>query len=296
MKRPRWDRYAFALILLTALLSLTPARADQAQLQPEIVALHLRGQATPMNPTIGSLGSAILDLTGGGLGDGQGGLMIQNLTGSLQIGSANYSISGGDGKTDTLGNFMLLGESSSGELILQGIIQHNSTVTTDATLSRLSSLAYLALSGSMTLADIANWSVVSGELSQNVTSTVENMTSTSPSVNSTSLTQSSSSSSVGNVSVQTEVTSDNATQSTSNMTSFGEAALSAALPQQNSTIITTTQLDNHTVTVYISTTVANSTITQITTTTVANTTITQIVSLSVSNTTVIVTNSTSSGH
>ena len=297
MKRERLNRYAFALILLLAsLVSLTPARADQGQPQPGAVVLHLTGQATAMNNTVGSLGSAVLHLVGGGLGDGQGGLMIQNLTGDLQIGSLNYSIFAGDGKTDMLGNFMMLGESSSGELVLQGIVQHNSTVTTDATLSRLSSLAYLALSGSMTLTDMRSEAVVSGELNQNVTTTLENMTSLNPTVNSTSLTQYEFSSSVANFTSQTQITTENATLSTSNSTSFGQAAPSATLPQQDNTTMTATQLNNHTITVYVSNAVANSTITQTTTTTVADTTVTQVISITVSNTTVIVTNSTSSGH
>jgi len=221
--------------------------------------------------------------------------MIQNLTGDLQIGSLNYSIFAGDGKTDTLGNFMMLGESSSGELVLEGIVQHNSTVTTDATLSRLSSLAYLALSGSMMLTNLGSGSVVSGELNQNVTSTLENMRSVNPTANSTSLTQFEFSSSVANFTTQTQTT-ENATLSTSNSTSFGQAAPSATLPQQNYTTMTATQLNNHTITVYVSNAVANSTITQTTTTTVADTTVTQVISITVSNTTVIVTNSTSSGH
>jgi hypothetical protein len=298
MKRKGLDRYAFALILLAAsLFSLTPARADQAQAQLGTVFFHLTGHATSMNTTVGSLGSVTLDLAGGSLDDGQGGLMIQNLTGALQIGSANYSISGGDCKSDVLGNFVMLAESSSGELLLQGTIQHNSTVTTDPTLSRLSSLAYLALSGIMRLTDTASWSVMNGELSQNVTSTLENMASVNPNVNSTSLTQSeSSSSSVANFTLQMQVSSENATLTASNITSLGQSVPSPTLPEQKNTTMTTTQLDNYTITVYVSITVTNSTITQTTTTTVANTTITQVSSITVSSTTVIVTNSTNSGH
>jgi hypothetical protein len=240
-----------------------------------------------MNATVGSLGLAILDLAGGGLGDGEGGLMIQNLTGNLQIGSANYSIFTGDGKSDRLGELVMMGESSSGELVLHGTIQHNSTVTADAPLSRLSTLAYLALSGSMTLGDTASGSVMNGELTQNVASTVEN-TSVTSSVNSTSLTQPSSS--IANFTSQTEVSTENTTLSVSNITSLGQTVPSAALSEQKNS---TTQFNNQTITVHVTSTVANSTISETTTTTVADTTITQFSSVTV--TTIIVTNSTNSG-
>jgi len=285
------DRYAFALVLLAAgLLWLAPARADQAQPQLGTVIFRLAGRATSMNST-SSLGLATLDLTGGGLGDGQGGLMIQNLSGTLQIGFANYSIFTGDGKSDMLGNLMMLGESTSGELVLQGMIQHNSTVTTDATVSRLASLAYLALSGSMQLAEMPSGSATIGELTQNVVGTVGNVTSTSPSANSTTVTQSASSSlsSEGNFTVQTEFSSENIS-SESNATSYGQIGPTLALPQQN----IATQFGNHTITVYVSSTVANTTITETTTTTVAGTTTTVISFVTSSNRTVIVTNSTTS--
>ena len=175
MKR---ERYAVVLVLLAvSLFSLTPAKADQIPTEVATVVFHLIGQATPINASLGSLGSAKLDLVGGGLGDGQGGLMLQNLTGNLQIGSTNYSIFTGDGKSDSLGELMMLGESNFGELILHGTIRNNSTVTTEAPPSRLASLAYLALSGSMTLGDAASSPVMNVQLSQNATSTLGNMTS-----------------------------------------------------------------------------------------------------------------------
>ena len=293
MKRKAVDRYVFALVLVaTAFFSLSPARADQAQPQLGTVVFHLAGRATSMNST-SSLGLASLDLTGGGLGDGQGGLMIQNLSGTLQIGFANYSIFTGDGKSDMLGNLMMLGESSSGELVLQGIIKHNSTVTTDATLSRLASLAYLALSGSMLLTEMPSGSATSGELTQNAVGTVGNFTNVNSSVNSTTATQSASSlSSVGNFTVQTS--SENISLSESSATSLGQITPTLVMPEQNITMAST-QFGNHTITVYVSSTVANITITETTTTTIADTTTTVVSSVTGSNTTVTVTNSTTSG-
>lgn len=302
MKSKRIHQYAFVLVLLAvSLFSLTPARADQSQNQAGTVIIHLTGQATSMDNATGASGSATLDLAGGIHNDGNGGLLIQNLTGSLQIGSANYTISTGHGESNRLGRFVILGESSSGELILHGTIQNNSTMTTDSPPSRLSSLAYLALSGSMSVNNTGSDSAVNVELSQNATSTIENSTNMNTSANSTSeITQYESfTSSIANATSQTEISTNNTTstltESIVNSTSLNQT-VSNALPEQNNITITTTQLNNQTITVYVTNTVANYTITQATTTTVANITITQSSpSITVSNTTVIVTNSTTSG-
>ena len=278
-ERKELDRYAFALILLvTSLFFLTPARADQTQPQPGNISFHLIGQAISMNTTVGSLGSATLDLTGGSLGDGQGGLMMQNLTGNLKISSVNYPIFTGDGKSDMLGNLTMLGDSSSGELLLQGTIQHNSIVTTDPTLSRLASLAYLALSGNVMLST-AGGSLTQLESNLNSTSTFENLTSTDSA-------QQFSSSTVNSTS-QSQIV-ENVTQST---TSVNQNASYVMSGQRNGTI-TTTQFNNQTITVYMSSTVANTTITQTTTTTVTGEANTQS-STSLSNSTATVTNSSS---
>lgn len=288
MKRKQLGRHALILVLLAvSLFSVTPARADQIQVQVGTVVFHLTGQANSMNSTVGALGSAALDLSGGIHGDGQGGLVMQNMTGNLQIGSANYTISKGDGSSNRLGEFAIFGQSNSGELVLHGIIQNNITVTTNAPPSRLSSIAYLALSGSIALNISANSSVMI-ESSQNATSTVENRTSTSSSVNSTQ--QYAFSSSNANFTSQSAISTENATQNTSNVTTSLSQTASYALPGQSNAAITTTQFNNQTITVYEKT-VANGTVTQTTTTTVTDTT-TQF--SSASNTTVVVTNSTTS--
>jgi hypothetical protein len=300
MKSKRIHQYAFVLALLAvSLFSPTPARADQAQNQVGTVVIHLTGQATSMDNATGPSGSATLDLAGGVHNDGNGGLLIQNLTGILQIGSANYTISTGHGESNRLGRFVILGESSSGELILHGTIQNNSTMTTDSPPSRLSSLAYLALSGSMSVNNTGNDSGVNVELSQNATSTIENSTNSNISANSTSeITQYGSiTSSIANATSQTEISTNTTTsaltKSIVNSTSLNQT-VSNAMPEQNSITITTTQLNNQTITVYVTNTVANYTITQATTTTVANITTQSSSSIIVSNSTVIVTNSTTS--
>jgi len=284
MARKRSDRYVIVMVLLAvSALSLSPAIAEQIQSQVGTVIFHLTGQATSLNATLGSLGAATLDLIGGIRGDGEGGSVLGNLTGRLQIVSVNYTVSDGSGSSNRLGEFALYGRSSAGELVLHGLIQNNSTVTVDAPPSRLSSIAYLALSGTMTM----NRSIGSGlivGLNQNVTSTNVGM-------NSTTVTKyEHPSSSSGNFTSQTETTTENATLNPSNSTT-----VSYALPGQNNTTITLTRLNNQSVTVLVTGTVANSTITQTTTTTVAETTITQISSAPAAyNTTVIVTNSTQS--
>jgi hypothetical protein len=284
-------RYAFVFVILTvSLFSFAPARADQVQSQVGTVAFHLTGQATSMNTTIGSIGFTTLDLAGAAYGDGEGGLIIGNLTGTLRIGSANYSILTGNGTTNRLGEFAIFGQSGSGELILHGIIQDNNTVTANGPPSRISSLAYLPLSGTMKL-NITGTSEMNVELGQNTTRTVENMT-TYRSINFTSLTQQYGiSSAIANSSLY--VSAQNVTLSTPNTISPSQT-VAYALPAPNSTI-TTTEFDNRTITLYVSSTVANSTITQTTTITTADTTITQHASVTVSNATVVATNSTNSG-
>ena len=308
MKRKRINQYAIAIVLLTvSLLSFTPARADQKLSQTGTIVIDLAGQATPMQNGTGPSGLATLSLIGIVQEDGDGGMKIQNLTGTLQIGSANYSISTGHGDSNKRGEFVILGETSSGELILHGTIQDNRTVTVDSPPSRLSSLAYLALSGNMTMNNARSGSVMSVSASQNVTSAsmIENRTSVGTSANVTSeVTQytSSSLSASENVTAQTMVSTANATENaaiigdnSTTITHLNNQTISNALPEQTNVTVTTTKLSNQTITVYVTQTAPNYTITYPTTSTVANVTITQISITTVANVTVTVTNSTKSG-
>jgi len=267
------------VLLAVSALSFSPAFAEQIQSQVGTVIFHLTGQATSLNATLSSLGAATLDLIGRIRGDGEGGLVLGNLTGRLQIVSVNYTVSDGNGSSNRLGEFALYGKSSAGELVLHGLIQNNSTVTVDAPPSRLSSIAYLALSGTMNLS-MGSRLIVG--LSQNLTSTNVGM-------NSTIVTKyEHPSSSNGNFTSQTETTTETATLNPSNSTT-----VSYALSGRNNTTITLTRLNNQSVTIVVTGTVANSTITQ--TTTMAETTITRISSAPADyNTTFIVTNSTQS--
>ena len=265
------------------------------------VAINLSGQATPVENANGTTTPAMLNLIGTVERNGNGELKLQNLTGSLQIGSANYSISTGHGDSNKQGEFVIFGETSAGELILHGTIQNNSTVTVDSPSSRLSSLAYLALSGSMTVNNTGSGSAMTMSSSQNVTSTseIENKTSIITSANATSeITQQyGSSSPLATANVTSQFSTTNATENaaltgdSTMITHLNNQTTSNAL--QTNVTVTTTQPSNQTITVYVTQTVANSTVTHVTT--VPNATITQTSVTTVANVTVTVTNSTTSG-
>ena len=267
------------------------------------VAINLSGQATPVENANGTTTPAMLNLIGTVERNGNGELKLQNLTGSLQIGSANYSISTGHGDSNKQGEFVIFGETSAGELILHGTIQNNSTVTVDSPSSRLSSLAYLALSGSMTVNNTGSGSAMTMSSSQNVTSTsqIENKTSIITSANATSeITQQyGSSSPLATANVTSQFSTTNATENaaltgdSTMITHLNNQTTSNALPEQTNVTVTTTQPSNQTITVYVTQTVANSTVTHVTT--VPNATITQTSVTTVANVTVTVTNSTTLG-
>lgn len=298
-------QYTVAVLLLfVSLFSLSPTltRADQ-QSQTGTASIDLSGQAMPFDSGNGTATPVMLSLAGIVQGIGNGEIKMQNLTGSLQIGSANYSISTGHGDSNKQGEFVIFGETSAGELILHGTIQNNSTVTVDSPSSRLSSLAYLALSGSMTVNNTGSGSAMTMSSSQNVTSTseIENKTSIITSANATSeITQQyGSSSPLATANVTSQFSTTNATENaaltgdSTMITHLNNQTTSNALPEQTNVTVTTTQPSNQTITVYVTQTVANSTVTHVTT--VPNATITQTSVTTVANVTVTVTNSTTSG-
>ena len=265
------------------------------------LAINLSGQATPVENANGTATPAMLNLIGTVERESNGEQKLQNLTGFLQIGAANYSISTGHGDSNKHGEFVIFGETSSGELVLHGTIQNNSTMTVDSSSSRLSSLAYLALSGTMAVNNTETGSAMTISSSQNVTSTseIENKTSTTTSANTTSKVSQQSVSS--NSLVTANVTSQFSTNATENavltgdstmITSLNNQTTANALLEQTSITATTTQPGNQTITVYVTQTVANSTVTHVTN--APNATITQTSVTTVANVTVTVTNSTTS--
>jgi hypothetical protein len=263
-----------AMLLLVSLFSFIPTftSADQ-QTQTGTTVISLSGQAIPFDPGngTGQPTSASLELVGLAQKVGDAEFALQNLTGFVQIGSANYTVTSGQGDVHQDGQIWITANTTSNfddhQLVLNGGIQGN-TLSFPAPSSRLSTQFFLGLTGGITMNDyqgnnmLAN--VMSGPngstpmanntLSQNSTATANLLT-------------------ASNATAQMNATLTNVTTSQS---------ASYALTQQNVTVAQT--LSNQTITVFV---------TQTITSTVANVTITQsTVTTSVANTTVTVTNST----
>jgi hypothetical protein len=153
-------KYAIVLLLLFAsLLSTLPtiALADQ-QSQLGTTTISLSGQAIPFdngNGT-GQPTSAALNLAGEVQRTGDSEFNIQNLTGSLQIGSATYTVYNGQGSADQDGAIWIMANTSSNvddhQLVLNGNIQGNA-LTFPAPSSRLTTQFFLALNGEITMND-----------------------------------------------------------------------------------------------------------------------------------------------
>ena len=144
----------FAALLLTiSLLAMTPdlLHADQHS-QSESIAIGATGQATAIGS--GPSGAASLNLTAFAYKNSNQWLIIQNITGSVEIGSTIFKVTGGHGSVSAVGAMAIFADTASGmgQLILQGIMTGNSL--TFSTPSQLASIAYLELSG--TLTPIAN--------------------------------------------------------------------------------------------------------------------------------------------
>jgi hypothetical protein len=261
--------------------------------QAGIVVISVSGTATPINN--GLSGSVNLNLTGAGSKGTNQDLQIQNITGSLNIGSTNLTVSNGHGSVNAYGEIAIFANTSlaGNELFLHGMIQGNNVAFVSPQ-SRLSALSLLTLSGNISVNGVE---VYSANLS-----TIRNSTITAANVTSSVLALQISNSPTlqGNVTVQTvSVATSTASTSVSNRTASealavtvsntatsavtNETAAPKAPPPQN-VAVTVTQFDNQTISV--THTVANVTITYTTTTTVASMTITQ------ANTTTTTSNST----
>ncbi len=150
MKATLTQQRLFAALFVTiAILSLTPAlaHADQ-QSQTQTIALDMNGQATAIGN--GLSGASTLKLTGDAYTNSNHWLIIQNVTGSLQIGSTTIPITGGQGSVKNAGATAIFADTNSGkgQLILIGTMNNN-TVTFNSPESQLASTAYLSLSGTV---------------------------------------------------------------------------------------------------------------------------------------------------
>jgi hypothetical protein len=152
-------KYAIVLLFLFAsLFSLLPtiALADQ-QGQLGTTTINLSGQAIPFDTGNGTgpSTSATLNLAGGVQRNGDSQFDIQNLTGSLQIGSASYTVSDGQGNVNQ-GAVWIVANTSSNvgdhQLVLNGNIQGNS-LTFPAPSCTLTTQFYLGLNGDIRMND-----------------------------------------------------------------------------------------------------------------------------------------------
>src|SRR5208282_2249262 len=161
-------KHAVVLLLLFAsLFSLMPTvtLADQ-QSQPGTTTISLSGQAIPFDTGNGTgpPTSATLNLAGQVQRTGDSEFNIQNLTGSLQIGSTSYTVYNGQGSASQDGTVWIVATTNSNvddhQLVLNGSIQGNA-LTFLAPMSRLTTQFFLALNGDISMNDEQGSSMIS---------------------------------------------------------------------------------------------------------------------------------------
>ena len=291
MKTSLAHRYFAALLVSIAIISMAPtlAHADQ-QSQPQTITLDLTGEATAFGN--GLSGASTLNLTANDYKNSNQWLMIQNVTGSLHIGSAAFQITSGQGSVSKFGAVAIFAETNPGkdQLTLIGTMA-GQTFTFTSPQSQLASTSYLSLSGTAA-GNIGNAGGLSASADENSTSLTiglgnetqtasavepqnttgshsENMTSTINANSTLSLTLNSSSNS-------TTPSSGNAPP----MTGTQASAIRTVTVTQyvNQTISVTQTVANVTVSYTVTSTVAKITITQANVTTTVNTTTTNTTS------------------
>lgn len=243
MKATLTKQRLFATLFVTiAILALTPtlARADQPS-QLQTISLDLSGQATAIGS--GPSGASTLKLTGNAYANSNKWFIIQNVTGSLQIGSTTIQITGGQGSVKNAGATAIFADTNSGkgQLILIGTMNNN-TVTFNSPESQLAGMSYLSLSGTV--------NGITGNLDTNPANTSTNSTSltTVPPNNTQAMNSSTTSSPVqpqNTTSVEpANVTSINATLTSSVALSTIPANITQTT--NSTTVSSTVQLQNTT--------------------------------------------------
>ena len=302
MKTPLTQQNFAALFVTIIILSLAPAlaHADQ-QSQPEIISLNMTGQATAM--ASGLSGASTLNLTADAYENSSQWLIIQNATGSLQIGSTVFQITGGQGSVSKFGGVAIFADTNSekkDQLILHGTI-NGQTLTFDSPQSQLASTSYLSLWGTINenTGPIGNFSANPANTDENFTSLTTGLRNDTQTANSTAgsstvepqnttNTQSVNMTSTTHASSTLSTTLNNSTGST--IPTSGNAAPSSGTQAPANITVTRTQYLNQTISVIQ--TVANVTISYTVTSTVANTTITQTNMTTTVNATITITTST----
>ena len=225
------QRLFAALFVTIAILSLTPAlaHADQ-QSQPQTIALDMNGQATAIGN--GLSGASTLKLSADAYTNSNQWLIIQNVTGSLQIGSTTIQITGGQGSVKTAGAAAIFADTNSGkgQLILIGTMNNN-TATFNSPESQLASTSYLSLSGTV--------NETTGNVGTNPGNTNSNSTSlTTVPPNSTQTTNSSTTSSTVELQNTTSMATANVTSTTS--ATVTSSMMLTTIPLNNSQITNST--------------------------------------------------------
>jgi len=241
------------LFLILSIFSLTPTftRADQ-QSQPETITIDASGQAAAISS--GPSGAASLKLTAEAYNNSNGWLMIQNVTGVLQIGSTDFTITGGQGSASKVGAIAIFADTTTGkgQLILHGFMNGNS-VTFGAP-SQLASTSYLTLSGNIN--NSAKQTVVpTTSITANSPNTVENVTTSTGSLNvtrhanSTSTITNSTPQNATTQAANTFTTTANATVEVTSTTASFAAASSSMI--ENGTTSNNIGTGQHSVTIHV---------------------------------------------
>ena len=147
-------QYGLALVLLTSsVLALYPTMTlGKRRSGSAVVSIKADGKAfqNQKGKASSTFSSAALTLYGSVAAKGNGGLQLDDLAGSLQIGLANYTITSGSGEVNKKGAIEINAKTSDAgkalELKLHGRNQGDS-VTFDFRKSELSSLYFLSFTG-----------------------------------------------------------------------------------------------------------------------------------------------------
>lgn len=147
-------QYGLALVLLTAsVCALYPTMTlEKSQNGSAVVSIKADGKAfrNQKGKASSTFSSAALTLYGSVAAKGNGGLELDDLAGSLQIGVANYTIASGSGEVNKKGTIEINAKTTDAgkklELKLHGNTQGDS-VTFDSKESKISSLYFLSLNG-----------------------------------------------------------------------------------------------------------------------------------------------------
>jgi hypothetical protein len=145
-------QFGLPLVLLTASVpALYPSMSlKKPQQDSAVVSIRADGQAFPKKKPSTAFSSTTLRLRGSVQMKRRGGLKLDDLAGSLQIGLANYVITSGTGDVKQKGKIEINAETSGANkklgLILRGNTQGD-TVAFNPKDSKLSSLYFLSLKG-----------------------------------------------------------------------------------------------------------------------------------------------------